>query len=309
MRNCSLTGATIPATLFTSTSGCLGVNWLEGCDWSSESGAMVSTSNVGILVFKNCKINATATFGTPANVGQIILINCDSGSAIYRNELYDYAGTQTTETTVVRTGGTSDGTTSVSWKIATTANAVWSFPMELSQNPIWNVTTGANVSVTIEGIWNAAALPNNDDLWMDVEYMGTSGNPLGVWNMGSKASPISSNAALTASTQGWDGQATARQNSHTYSVGDIIKLASNPGRLFFCTTGGASAGSEPGGYASAVDGGSVTDNAAVFRAAVRFKMTVTLSSPKPQYAGLIYAYVRAGKASATFYVDPLITLG
>jgi hypothetical protein len=309
MRNCSLTGATIPTTLFNGGTAGAGVNWLEGCDWSAVTGALTGTNNAGTLVFKNCKLNASATFGTPATTGQVSVINSDSGGASYRNELYDFAGTQTVDTSIVRTGGASDGTTPQAWKIATTANALWPLPFEANAVGLWNVTTGANVAVTIECVWNAAAVPNNDDIWMDLEYMGTSGNPLGVWNYGSKATPISANSALTASTQGWDSQAATRANSQAYALGAAIKVSDNAGRVFFCTTAGTSAGSEPGGYASAVDGGSVTDGTAVFRAGVRFKLTATLSSPQPQYPGLIYSYIRAAKASAAFWVDPLMTLG
>ena len=82
------------------------------------------------------------------------------------------------------------------------------------------------------------------------------------------------------------------------------KVASNPGRIFFVTAQtGASASSEPAGFASAVDGGSVTDGGVTWRAAMRFKMAVTLSSPQPQMAGLMAAYPKVAKASAAYYLD------
>lgn len=217
-------------------------------------------------------------------------------------------GTQTVETVAIRTSGASDGATGLSWKIATTANSKWVLPFEALPIAIWNATTASNVTATIEGLWNAAALPNNDDMWFDLEYLGASGNPQGSFVSASKADNLAAGVALTASTKAWDGQATARANSHAYSVGGIISVASNAGRIFFCTTAGTSAGSEPGGYATAVDGGSVTDSGAVFRAATRFSIAVTASSPQPAQAGTMYAYVKAAKASSTFYLDPLITL-
>src|SRR5262249_22040430 len=99
-----------------------------------------------------------------------------------------------------------------------------------------------------------------------------------------------------------------RQNSHAYSLGNTIKVPDNTGRVFFCTTAGTTAGSEPAGYASAIDGGSVTDGSAVFRAGCRFSMSVTLSAPQPQLAGYLYGTIKAAQASQTFFVDPVLNL-
>lgn len=264
------------------------------------------------MTLLNCKLGSSVTVAAAPGAiasNRTNLISCDSGGATYRSERYWFEGTQTTETTVVRTGGASDGTTAISWKIVTTANVAWFHPYETFQIAERNTVTGSNRTCTLYGVMNAAALPNTDDIWLDVEYFGASGSPLASFASGTKANILASGSAQSAdSASGWDSLVTARANTHTYSVGDVIKLASNPGRIFFCTTGGASAGSEPGGYASAADGGSVTDNAAVFRAGVRFSMAVTLSAPQPQLAGYLRAIVRAAKASTTFYVDPKLTL-
>jgi len=206
---------------------------------------------------------------------------------------------------VVRTGGASDGTTPISWKIVTTASATWTFPFSSLPISLWNATTGANRTVTVYGVANSATVPNNDDIWIECSYLGSSSSPLASFKSNTKDSILGTNAALTAdTTSAWDSAATARANSTAYSVGDIRKVASNSGRIFFCTTAGTSAGSEPGGYSSAVDGGSVTDGSAVFRAGYRFSMAVTLTSPQPQMAGDIRTTVKVGKASATYYVDP-----
>ena len=98
---------------------------------------------------------------------------------------------------------------------------------------------------------------------MDVEYLGSSGSPLG--SVATSAHRQRAHERLRPNGRqhlGMDSAATARQNSHAYAVGDVIKLPTNPGRVFFCTDGRHVAGSEPGGYATAVDGGSVTDGGA-----------------------------------------------
>lgn len=309
----AIQGATVPTNLITSIQG---VFILDGVDLSALgsgknillSGA-TSTGEVDLI---NCALGASLTiFSAPtaSSAPRVRLINCDSAGTNYRTEQSWFEGAQTVETTIIRTGGASNGATAISQKFANTANVAWWHPLQSFPIAALNAVTGTNRVVTLYGIWNAAALPNNDDIWIEAQYLGSAAGPQASFANNSKANILASNAALTAdSTSAWDSLVTARANSHTYSVGDVIKLASNSGRIFFCTTGGASAGSEPGGYASAVDGGSVTDNAAVFRAGRRFVLTVTLSSPQPAMAGPIYVTVNAAKVSSTFWVDPLIIL-
>jgi hypothetical protein len=173
---------------------------------------------------------------------------------------------------------------------------------------VWNSVTATNRTVTLQGAYNGTALPNNNDLWIEVDYLGTASSTDGTRATTGIANPLSSPSALTASTMAWDSAATARANSTAYVIGNFIKLASNPGRLFICTANGTSAGSEPAGYATAVDGGSVTDGGATFRALVRFSIAVTLSTPQPQEAGYIVTYIKGVKLSSTFWVDPTATL-
>lgn len=316
LRNCSLSGGSTPTTLFSSSSG--GGAIFEGCDFSSVTGTVMPAQSGGSgflgALFADCKFAGGATYAASpggASGTFIDIVRSSSDTKTYIQRRYTYPGSLVEESTIIRTGGASDGTTGISWNINTNANALWGRQFEAFPIVIWNPTTAGNVTVTICGIINAAAVPNNDDIWMDVEYLGSSAAPLGSYATTNRAATASGTALTADSTSAWDGQASARVNGHTYSIGDVIKVATNPGRLFFCTTGGAAAGSEPGGYASAVDGGSVTDNVAVFRAGCRFKLAVTLgptTPPQPQLAGYLQAAIKAGKATGNWYIDPLITL-
>lgn len=301
-----------PLRLFSYTSvACTIV--LDGLDLSALTTVIVdSNQNAPLNVtLTDCKLAAGVTVAaSPILSGgaAVDVIRSDSAATIYQAQRYNYFGQQVPSIIVVRTGGASDGTTSVSYSITTSANALWDFPYEAFPIAIWNPVTGSTVTCTVHGIWNAAALPNNDQVWLDVEYLGSASSPLASFATGSKANNLATGTALAADTSAWDSEATARANSTAYSVGATIKLASNPGRLFWCTTAGTSAGSEPAGYATAVDGGSVTDGTAAFRAGVRFAMIVPLSSPAPALAGDLYGIVRAALPSSTWYVDPLIVL-
>jgi len=306
----------VPTNFFYCASSVDGSFLWKNLDLSFLSGTKLvhpnSNETMVDLTIQDCKLPSSVTiisamsgFTMPTRVR---LLRSGSAGVNVRSELYDYDGALTTELTAVRTGGAEDDVTLLAWKIVTTANVqfgrpFWTFPVGR-----WNGAVAADVVATIYGIINAAAVPNDDELWINVDYLGAADSPLGSLKTTKKADALASAAALAADTSAWDGVASARANITTYALGDSIKLASNPGRLFFCTTAGETAGSEPAGYATAVDGDSITDGAATFRAGCRFKMVVTLTSPQPQIAGNLYATVKAAKPSTTYYVDPYIEL-
>lgn len=304
----AIQGATIPTSLFAIASS--GQIFMDGVDLSAlTTGKTIvptSATNIGVIVtLKDCKLDSAVTkAATPNNVSTLVDFIRSASSGNFAHDRFAYGGTQTVDTTVYRTGGASDGVTSISWKLTSTANASYTIPFDAMPITIFNPVVNSNVIATVHGVWNAAALPNNDQVWVSVAYLGSATSPQASFKSGAKADILAAATALTASTQAWDSGVLARINTTGYNLGDIIKVASNAGRIFFCTTAGTSSGSEPVGYASAVDGGNVTDGTAVFRAAVRFSQSITLTSPQPQQPGRIYITPRVGAASLTFYVDP-----
>jgi hypothetical protein len=315
----AIAGATIPTTLFQKNSSLGGDVILSGVDLSAlGSGTLVGTAAGGVrYVIQNCLLGTSYVAAGALTPGTTIDIVASDSAASNLNYLFSrnmLEGSHTTAINPVRTNGATDGTTPVSWNINTTSSASWACPFTSQQIAIWNSVLSTNRVVSMYGIINAAAVPNNDDIWFDVNYLGTSTSPISSIASTTKANLITANGAYTADTSAWDSAATARANTTAYTVGNIIKVASNSGRVFFCTTSGTSAGSEPGGgggYSSAVDGGSVTDGGAVFRAGCRFIMSVTLQSPLPQplKVGYMRARIKAGKVSTlTWWIDPLIVL-
>ena len=306
-------GSASPFYFNTSTNSFL---TFEGCDFSAYTGTQLfaPAGNGGQLItLKDCKLPAgtlpiTCATALRQNADQIWLLNCDNGATNYKFDTYVMGGELHVVLNVVRTGGASQGTP-YSWQVITNANNLWYMPFKLPPLSIWNSTTGAAKNVTVEGIADPrdfSALPNNDDIWIDVEALENASLPQGTYHVGTKTTPLGTNSALTASTAAWDCS-VSRANSTAYSVGDIRKVASNAGRLFVCTTAGTSAGSEPGGYATAVDGDTITDGGATFKAMRRFKQTITTGSIG--MAGLITVYPKVAKASLNgIYIDPMITL-
>jgi len=309
-----------PTNLFGAGGSGNGVVLCEGVDLSAFAGTNVIpavTTYVQRAVFSHCKMPTITLISSvsPSINGYVVdLINSDTGGNTYNSQRLGLDCAQQVSTTAVMTGGASDGKTPFSWAFtaAGTRNLSWSNSFEAMPIVVWNATTGANVTITLEGAYVGTALPYNDDFWFDVLYFGTASSTLSTRGTCTKATALTTNTQWSASSQLWGGSAPARQNTTAYVRGDLIGVSSASGivRLFVCTTAGTSNGSLPAGYASAVDGGTVTDNTATFTAVERFTMTLTLSAPQPQAAGYFYIYVKIANNGngagnyQTMFVDP-----
>ena len=140
-----------------------------------------SGSQVFTAKFIDCKLNAAVT---KADVplghgsGDTDFIRSGAAGVNYAVHRQRISGMLTEETTIVRTGGASDGTTPIAWKIVTTANCTYSMPFECPPIAIWNDTVGSAVTATVEGIWGGGAVPNDDECFLEVEYLGDASSPL-----------------------------------------------------------------------------------------------------------------------------------
>ena len=199
-----VTGSTVPAVLMgASANSRLSNVTLEALDLSQITTTLtglagsIAMSNVSI---KDCKFNASTAIVTPVSFGQTIqTIRCDSAATGYKSARYQYEGTETTETSITRVGGAADPTGQLqSRKIVTTANSHWLRPFKAEPYATWNPTTGATVTVTVCGTVNAGASPNNDDLWLEVEYLGSSATPVGTMITTTKSNVLASSVAVTS---------------------------------------------------------------------------------------------------------------
>jgi hypothetical protein len=206
-----VSGSAVPTGLIgQSTNGRLDNVILEALDLSQLTGSLVAASSnnqMGNLLVKDCKLNASMTIPNGPIWGQTVqLVRCDSGATAYKSARYTYEGTETTETSITRIGGAVDPAGQAqSRKIATTANSQWLRPFKAEPYAIWNAVTGANVTVTVYGTINAGAVPNNDDIWLEVEYLGSSATPLGSIITTTKASLLAANAAVASDGSSWNG--------------------------------------------------------------------------------------------------------
>ncbi len=137
------------------------------------------------------------------------MIRSDSGNTNYNQSKIYYLGTQTVETTIVRTGGATDGTTPISWKVTPTANSKWLLPFECIPITIWNSTiTPTTFTVTLFGVSTGGSVPDNATVWMDIEGLGTASFPLGTITTTTKASNLAAAGSNSSDSSTWGGGTT-----------------------------------------------------------------------------------------------------
>lgn len=180
-----------------------------------------TNGTVGVL--RNSKLPAAWSgaliTGTLLAGDRVELHNCDSGDTNYRLWVEDYCGSIKTETTIVRTGGASDGTTAYSWKLASSANAEYPLlPLVTPELPAeWNATVGSSVTATVEIVTDGVTLTDGE-CWLEVQYLGTSGYPLSSFASDAKADVLATAANQTTSTESWTTTGLASPTKQKLSV-------------------------------------------------------------------------------------------
>lgn len=311
-----LSGTTTPTYVFSfATDRTQGRLLVSGFDFSNLSSTMVlcngAGAGIGTMVFRNCKLPASWTgtliTGTiPGPGARYEMHNCDSTDTNYRMWVEDYAGSIQSETTVVRTGGASDGTTTLSWKMVTSANAEFPVvPLVSPEGALWNDTTGSK-TLTVEvlhfaqGAGTSGAI-QDDEAWVEVMYLGASGVPLGAWITDCKADVLATAADQTTTTESWDGVAAAYSAATNYVVGDIIKPTTPNGAVYQLTTDAGTTSAEP--TWGTTDGGTTADAAGrVWTRSNRQKLHTASFTANEK--GVITWRVVCAKASKTLYVCP-----
>jgi hypothetical protein len=200
---------------------------LEGLDLSEGATGMnlfATSGNGNLITIRNCKLPASwsgSLWNTvPTTMGaRAEMYNCSASDTNYALWVEDYAGSIKHETTRVKTGGASDGTTPLSWVMASSANA--EYPAIILRSPEiqkWNETTGSAITVTVDFLHDSATNLQDDEIWLEVEYLGTSGFPLAVFADDAVADVIATPADQTTSAATWTTTGMANPNEQKLSV-------------------------------------------------------------------------------------------
>jgi hypothetical protein len=105
----------------------------------------------------------------------------------------------------------------VAFKVITTANSRWADPFTCIPISIWNDSTSA-VTATVYGIWGGGAVPKKEDIWIDVEYLGSALTPQGSV-LSSGNADILATADNTSDGSTWGGSTTAFKMAVTLTAG------------------------------------------------------------------------------------------
>lgn len=215
----AIIGPTYPTGLLLCATN--GSFFLEGIDLSGFTGSLFAYAAFNsFITAKDCKFGSGTLNGSliSGSYGMdVIAIRCDSADTNYKAVRANYYGEQTVETTIVRTGGASDGTTPFAAKIITNTTPKWELPFEALPITIWNETIGTPITVTIQGIWGGGAVPTNKDIWIDVEYLGTSGFPLALKATSTVANGLATASNNPAGSGTWGGSTTKFAMSVTFT--------------------------------------------------------------------------------------------
>ena len=179
-------------------------------------------NHAGTLVIQDCKMPS----GWSGGVGVVTspsfrasMYNCDNADTNYRLWIEDYAGSIVSETTIVRTGGATDGTTPISWKLTTSANAnEYVAPLISDPISVWNETTGSAKTITVEIVHDSVTALDDDEVWVEVTYLGTSGYPLGSVITDHRTNILATPAAQTSSSETWTTTGLTNPNKQRLSV-------------------------------------------------------------------------------------------
>lgn len=218
----ALVGGTMPTTLFYFSNDSAMVR-LRGVDLSGTNNNLINlgVSSLADFLFENCKISGSATLTTGTVTDQtrlsVRLVACDSAAASNRYYFQNYMGIITQETTIVRTGGASDGTTPVSRKMVSSANSKFTFPLVSDPLVIWNDGTSA-VTVSVPVVTDGVTL-TSADAWIEVQYLGSGSTPQASFASGAAATVLTTGSSWALdSTSSWNTTGLSSPVKQTLSV-------------------------------------------------------------------------------------------
>ena len=145
-------------------------------------------------------------------------MNSDNNDTNYRLSVQQSFGTIVHETTNVKTGGATDGVTPISWEVSTNTMPEWNHQYVESPEIVrWVTTVGASINVGVDIIHDSTTAMTNRDIWLDIQYLGQSGRPLGLFASGATTySAVSTVHAASGAT--WDTTGLTNPNAQTIST-------------------------------------------------------------------------------------------
>lgn len=223
----ALAGTTSPASPWGANS-CkhFTVDGFDHSGWSGMTSLLrVNAGTAHEIRFRNGKLAGALTTllsSAPALVGtRGEMYNVDAADTNYKIWVQDVYAVLRDEVTVVKTGGASDGTTPISWKVVTVATNP-NFPVNSFRCPVivspFISTVGSPLTLTVDIIHDSVTALNDNQIWADIQYLGTSGFPLALFANDAPSDVLATAAAQTASTATWTTTGLTNPNKQKLTV-------------------------------------------------------------------------------------------
>jgi hypothetical protein len=189
---------------------------INNVDLSGASTNPIFSSNIsGQAVLRNCKLAASyvaiSSVTWEDTEASLTFYNCSGGDNHYAFEHYNYSGQMVVDTGIYVSDGAEYNTTGskYSWKITTTANCSFYAPYVSPWIYSHNETTTA-ITPYLECMRDnsSGAVFQDDEVWAEFSYQGTTGFPLGVF-VNDRMALLGSPANQTASSKtasDWTGE-------------------------------------------------------------------------------------------------------
>lgn len=156
--------------------------------------------------FEQCKVGAGVALTTGANGGHVtaFLDNSDSADTQYRMQRHSPEGDVYSEIVVIREGGARNQKTQpISHKMVSSAGRTFHRPLYGPDLGKRNTATGSSKTVSVEILHDSVTPLTDGEVWLEVEYLGTSGFPLALFAKDRKADVLATPANQTSSVAAW----------------------------------------------------------------------------------------------------------
>lgn len=205
--------------------------YFRGCDFTGYTGTQfVWLQDGSSAILTGCLLPASYTISSTTSYGFIKLYGSDTAAGSLDNWRYEQQGSiggdWALSTTVYRTGGaTFDGSTNYSIGIsAGSGDSTWQPIYTDWQNGYIPADSGTQTTWTVYVAVVSTGTVYNDEVWLEVEYLGTSGSPQTSIDTSSKiAAPTVTHTELT--TDGVSSWAGLVEKAYKITVTNTVNIS------------------------------------------------------------------------------------
>ncbi len=176
-----------------------------------------------------CKLNSSTALinGSITSIrARAMLISSDdtTGNDLYRMEIEDAFGTITADDANYLDAG--DGTNNISWKmVSDTTTEEYLLPLYSEWIEGWIDSTGSK-TITVQLTTDNVVL-QDDEFWIELEFLGDSGSPLGSLSDSRPATVTTTPSNLTTSTEAWTSPGITTDLDQEVSVTETFNRVGN----------------------------------------------------------------------------------